>query len=359
MGRKSSREMVGKIVSFLNEAETPVSITEISEEIGSDRKAVKSYLDELVKTGLVKTEKDGRKKIYYISSYENRDTYFNLPLDKRQKEMLETVFGTIKEKYEEKTNKPISKAKAQKVAVGALKHCGLDLDLPYGSYKYGSITMMSFTPTNIYSKNTETFPGWEEMERCIEEKIEEYTGKSFKEVRRQQYEKENMELYISKEKIQDMLSGEVEKDKLQRELYRFLSNTPNMDKEAGEYITDFVSMAPKLVNTKEGRSTTLKAFSEIWEMVAIYRLYSDLEKYYSEKMLDTRLRGKIDEAKMEAEEALTEMADEVEYAEPDEEFKDLQGSGRKLSEEEKKEREKELEDMDSSDLAGKFGIDTS
>ena len=346
MGRKSSREMVGKIVGFLNEAETTVSITEISEEIGSDRKAVKSYLDELVSTGMVRQEKEGRKKVYYISSYENRTTYFNLPLTKNQKEKLETVFGSIQEKYKEKTGDTVSKAKAQKIAVGALKHCGLDLNLPYGSYKYGSITMMSFTPMDNYSQKPENFPGWEKLEGCIDEKIEEYTGKSFKEVRRQQYERENMDLYVSKERIQDMLSGEVEKEKLQRELYNFLSHTPDMDEEAGDYLMDFVSMAPKIVSTKEQRMTTLKAFSEIWDLVAIYKLYEDLNEYYSEKMLETRLRGKIDEAMMEAEESLTEMEDEIEYSEPDEKFKDLQGSAKELSEEEKIEKEKELEEMD-------------
>lgn len=358
MGRKSSREMVGRIIDFLNNSGSPKSITEISESIGSDRKAVKSYLDELVGTGLVKTEKEGRKKVYYISNYENRTTYFNLPLEENQKMVFETIFGTIVEKYKEKTGKTVSKAKAQKIAVGTLEHCGVDLELPYGCYKHGSMAIMSFTPQENYSINTELVPEWEKVEECIEEKVEEYSGISFGEVKKQQYESENMQLYMAKEKIFEILTGKVESQKLQRELYRLLSHTPDMDDKANDLLMDFVSMAPKLVTNRKERSATLNTFNEIWEMVALYRLKSDLREFYSEKMLETRLKSKIEEEIHEVEEAIEEMSDEVKYREPKKEFKKLQGEGKGLSGEEKERKKEELEEMDSSDVARKFDLDS-
>ncbi len=357
MSKKSSSSLVKDVLGYLKRVERPCSIKEISEGTDTDRKSVRKYLNELVETGLLEMEKQGRKKLYYIQDYRTSNTYFNLPLDEEQRKKVETVFGYIQEQYMEKNDEKVSKAKAQKILVGAMKESDSRF-IPFGRYRYGLISVASFESGKNYHFERESIPEWEEFREIVDRKIEKYSGLSFNEVLEEQYRNWDMDLHLSKQRlIHIILDTSCEKEEFIKELYNFVYNSPEMDDEAEDILMDFVSVAPKLKPNTEKKSILLDCFKEVWNMISVYVLQEDLGEFYSDKLLDTRLRGRKENAKEDAEEVLTMLFDEVEYQEPDKKFKKHQGAGKELSEEEKKEREKELEEMDGSEMAGKLGLD--
>ncbi len=356
MGRKSTRELIGAVAGALSN--NPKSISEISKEVEGDRKGVAKYLEELKDAGVAKETQDGRSRKFYISKYEEDDTYFDLPLSEEQRNILETIFAEIEDRYVDRKGKIPSKAKGQKIAVQVLEKCE-GLGVPYGAYRYGSLTMKSYTPGTSYEKNTNSIPNWSEVEECIDEALDTYGDlENMDEVKDEQYRREDMLLYQSKERIMELLTGEVSGNELEKELYNFVSHTPNLDSEAHDLLMDFVAMAPETVGTQKSRSKTFEAFSEVWNMIAVYRLYSDLKDFYPEDLLNDRLEPEKFDHKEGAREALSEMEKFYEIEEPTEEFKEIQGSASEISDEEKEKRREELEDMDSSDVARAFDLES-
>lgn len=356
MGRKSTRELIGAVAGALSN--NPKSISEISEQVNADRKAVAKYLEELKDAGVAKETQEGRSRKFYISKFENDDTYFGLPLSDEQRKILDTIFAEIERKYVEEKGEIPSKAKGQKIAVQVLQSCE-GLGVPYGGYRYGSLTMKSYTPGMDYEKHTEVVPEWPEVKASIDQALDVYADKSnMDEVKDEQYRRQDMLLYQSKERIMTMLTADVNSRDLERELYNFVSHTPQLDSEAHDIMMDFVAMAPEAVDAPRSRSKTFEAFSEVWNMIAVYRLHSDLKEFYPEDLLDNRLDPEKRDHKEGAIEALSEMEKFYEVEEPSEEFKELQGSADKISEEEKEKRREELEDMDSSDVARAFDLDS-
>ncbi|MFT4892859.1 MAG: putative transcriptional regulator [Candidatus Nanohaloarchaea archaeon] len=356
MGRKSTRELIGAVAGSLSN--NPKSISEISEEVEGDRKAVTKYLEELKDAGVAKETKDGRSRKFYISKYEEDNTYFGLPLSEEQRTILNTIFAEIEERYVDRKGKVPSKAKGQKIAVQVLDKCG-GLGVPYGSYRYGSLTMKSYTPGTDYQRDTSSIPNWSEVEDCIDEALDTYGDlEDMDEVKNEQYRREDMLLYKSKEKIMELLTVNIDGSDLEKELYNFVSHTPELDSETDEILMDFVAMAPKTVDDPKSRSKTFEAFKEVWNLIAVYRLYKDLKDFYPEDLLDDRLDPEKFDHKEGAREALSEMEKFYEVEEPSEEFKELQGSASEISEEEKEKRREELEDMDSSDVARAFDLES-
>ncbi len=356
MGRKSTRELIGAVAGALSN--NPKSISEISKEVDGDRKAVTKYLEELKEAGVAKETQDGRSRKFYISKFENDETYFNLPLSDEQKKILNTIFAEIEERHVEDKGEVPSKAKGQKIAVEVLEHCE-DLGVPYGAYRYGSLTMMSYTPGKTYEKHTNSIPNWSEVEECIEEALTTYGDYSnMDEIKDEQYRREDMLLYQSKEKIMELLTADINGSDLEKELYNFVSYTPELDSEAHGLLMDFVAMAPKTIDNPRSRSKTFEAFKEVWNMIAVYRLYDDLKDFYPENLLNDRLNPEKKDHKIGTVEALSELGDFYNIKQPSEEFKEIQGSASEINEEEKKKRRKELEDMDSSDVARAFDLDS-
>jgi predicted transcriptional regulator len=361
MGRRSSRELVGDIAAALTSE--PQSIQEISDAVEADRQSVTKYLEELEEAGIVKEQKSGRTRKFTVSEYEDNEAYFELPLKKEEKEKFRFLFKKILDEYRTQFGKIPGKLMYQKIAVEVIDSLGLEL--PHGRYQYGSITAMNYTPGDGNGVGPVSFgPDFseEEVDEAVEDTVDEYGDLGFREARQKQYEDKNMELYLKKEEIMEELAGDVEEDEFQRMLYTFLSNTPDLEEEHEEALVEFIAVAPDLLGEPLYRAKVMETFKEFWELIAFYCLREDMEEYYDEKVIKSRTENDLREKWDEVEQALTELVslhnDVIEEPEIDDELRDLKGSAEKISEEEKQEREKELEDMDSSDLSREFGLDS-
>lgn len=362
MGKRSSRELVGDIAGALTN--DPQSIQEISDAVGADRQSVTKYLEELEDAGIVKEDKSGRTREFYVSEYEDKEAYFELPLKNEEKEKFKALFDKIMNKYREQFDKTPGKLMYQKIAVKVVKK--LDLGLPYGRYQYGSITPMNFTSGDANDVGPVDFgPDFseEEIDKTVEDTVEEYGELGFREARRKQYQEEGMELYQLKEEILELLAGNIEDSSVfKRKLYSFLAKTPELDDEVEEDLVDFIAVAPDLVEDRFNRSQVSTAFEEFWELIAFYCLQEDMAEHYDGEVVKSRTEKEKLEKRDEVEQALTELIslheDVVEKPEVDEELEELQGSAEEISEEEKEERREELEQMDSSDLSREFGLDS-
>ncbi len=356
MGKRSSRELVGDIAGVLTD--DPQSIQEISDSVDADRQSVTKYLEELRDAGIVKEKKSGRSRTFYVSEYEDNETYFRLPLENEQRTKLKALFKTIHEKYGEQFDKTPGKLISQKIAVKVIGDLGLDL--PFGRYRYGSITAMNFTPgdgNNIGPVDFGPDFSTEDVEDKVEETVEDFGTRGFEETRMKQYEDEDMELYLLKEDIMADLAGNIEdKSEFEKKLYRFLAKTPELDDKVDEALVDFISVSTDLLDKPANRAKVIQAFQDFWDLIAFYCLKEDLSKYYSEETLEDRIGTDRENKWDEVEEVLTELISlhESEISKPDidDELKKLQGSAKELSDEEKESSE------NSSDLAGEFGLDS-
>lgn len=355
MGKRSSRELVGDIAGALTN--DPQSIQEISNAVNADRQSVTKYLEELRDAGIVKEDKSGRTREFYVSEYEDNETYFELPLSNEERKQFKALFGRIFEKYYEKFNKTPSKLMSQKIAVKVIKE--LNLELPFGRYQYGSITAMNFTPGDGSDVGPVDFgPNFEET---VEETAEEYGNLGFHEARKKQYREEDMELYQIKEDIMASLASEInDVSEFERDLYMFLAKTPELEEEIEEALVDFISISTDLVDKAFNRSKVMETFKEFWELIAFYCLEHDMGEYYDEETLRSRMESDRKEKKDEVMQAMSELVslheDEKNY-DVSEDMENLETSDG-LSEEERQEREEELEDMDSSDVAGEFDLES-
>lgn len=361
MGKRSSRELVGDIAEALTD--DPQSIQEISDKVGADRQSVTKYLEELRDAGIVKEEKSGRTREFFVSEYEDKEAYFELPLKNDEKDKLRFLFKKILDRYQDKFDKIPGKLMYQKIAVEVID--GLDLQLPHGRYQYGSITAMNFTPGDGNGVGpVDLGPDFdeEEVDEAVEETVEEYGELGFHEARQKQYEDKNMELYLKKEDIMEALAGEIkDTDKFQRMLYTFLAKTPDLEDEHEEAMVEFIAVAPDLLEKRLHRSKVMETFKEFWELIAFYCFREDMEEYYDKEIVEQRTEKELEEKWDEVEQALTELVslhNDVIETEIDDELSELRGSAEEISEEEKQKREEELGDMDSSDLAREFGLDS-
>ncbi|MFB6159466.1 MAG: ArsR/SmtB family transcription factor [Candidatus Nanohalobium sp.] len=362
MGKRSSRELVGDIAGALTS--DPQSIQEISDAVGADRQSVTKYLEELEDAGIVKEDRSGRTREFYVSEYEDNEAYFELPLKSDERKRFKALFDKILNKYRERFDKTPGKLMYQKIAVDVINELGLDL--PTGRYQWGSITAMNFTPGDGIPGPVDFGPDFSEAEidEQVEESVEEWGELGFHRAREKQYEKEDMELYQKKEDIMRALATDNVDSSFERDLYAFLAKTPELDDEVEEDLVDFIAVAPDLVQGSSdraafNRSKVMETFKEFWELIAFYCLQEDMSEHYDEEIVKSRTENERLEKKDEVEQALTELIslheDVVDY-EVSEEMEEI--GGEEISDEEKERREKELEDMDSSDVAREFDLES-
>jgi DNA-binding transcriptional ArsR family regulator len=358
MGKRSSRELVGHIAGALTS--DPQSIQSISDAVDADRQSVTKYLEELEDAGIVKEDKSGRTREFYVSEYEDNESYFELPLKNEEKEKFKVLFKKILGEYRERFGETPGKLMYQKIAVNVINELGLDL--PIGRYQYGSITAMNFTPGDANGVGPVDFgPGFSEdqVDEAVENSVSEWGELGFHEAREKQYEKEDMELYQEKEEIMKALATDDVGPSFQKNLYSFLAKTPELDDEVEEDLVDFIAVAPDLVDHPMHRAKVMETFKEVWELIAFYCLQEDMAKHYDEEVVRSRTEKERLEKKDEVEQALTELIslhEEVKDYEVSEEMQTI--SGEEISDEEKERREEELEDMNSSDVARKFDLES-
>ena len=359
MGKRSSRELVGDIAGALTN--DPQSIQSISDAVEADRQSVTKYLEELRDAGIVKEDKSGRTREFYVSEYEDNETYFELPLKNDEKERLKALFNKIMGEYRDQFDETPGKLMSQKIAVKVIKE--MNLDLPFGRYQYGSITPMNFTPGDANNVGPVDFgPDFseDEIDETVEDAVEEYGELGFREARRKQYDEEGMKLYQLKEEILELLAGKIDDSSvLERKLYSFLAKTPSLDDEVEEALVDFIAVAPDLVGDRFNRSQVSTTFEQLWELIAFYCLREDMSEHYDEEVVESRTENERLEKKDEMEQALRDLIslhEDVKNYDISEEMQEV--GGEKISEAEREKREEELEDMDSSDVARAFDLES-
>lgn len=370
MGRRSSRELVQQIGEALEAR--PKSIQEIADEIGADWKAVERYLDSLAAAGIADEEQSGRSRLFSLANPQrDRDTYFGLPLTDEQREASHSLFARIENVWQERTGDLPSRTQVQKVAVDVLKHH--DLNIPHGWYLYGSITTCVYEPGNTY---TDSGSLGDEVEESVDDSVDRYAEyDSFDEIRLKQYRDEEKHLYLAKESILALLTSYKQLQRsvqdLEEALERFLSHLPPIDDpQTEEVITDFAATVPQLIREADETEAVQRhcmaitdVFHTLWDLIALYQLYDDLQDYYDEEELDARLGWEKDERRDESIEAVSTLVDRLQpRKEPDnpmfQQIKHLQGAAEELSEKEQAARKEGLDGMNSSDLFRKLDIES-
>ena len=294
MGRKPERALIKRILGSL--ADSPCTIQEIAKATESNWKSVKEHLESLKGAGVVMEGSVGGKRVFSLSQVfakKKSENYFGLPICEKDDALIPSLFSKIKVEW------------------------------------------------------------------------------------RRQYNAENNVLYQKKELILALLASSDFSRKKIREVndlfYDFLVSLPEIpDKDSKSLVNDFVGVVFQLVNglpeEELGRVKpyALQAFGEVWKLVALYGYLGDLkrhyEKNYGKGVLRKHFSVEISLQKAEVGEQLSHLESLLPIAEEPSDpayqsLKKILGSGRLLSEEERKQKDEELKKMGSSDLFRKFGLD--
>lgn len=335
MGSRSSRDILENITSALRD-DGGKSIKEIVNESGAQRNTVTRYLDSLHSQGLVEYEKEGRKKVYYISdeyldlSERGKSTFAGLQVDKETRNTVSAFCNSIKNKWEEKTGSKPKKTEIQKTL--AKVNDKQSLELPIGWYMYGEMSAVVWDPESPFDESRTIQEDTEVMD-SIEESVEENTKfDSVAELMEHRYEEKGKDLYIAKHNLkEDILPNSRPKSKAMPEIYRFAYNLPNIeDEESKRMVDEFVSIFSTLYDKDDGymRSELISLFDAVWRLVALYNFRNDLrdQELFSEKELEIKFRIDIHSQKQEVREKLERLQDFMpEPIEEEDELSELRG----------------------------------
>jgi predicted transcriptional regulator len=335
MGSRSSRDILENITSALRD-DGGKSIKEIVNESGAQRNTVTRYLDSLQKQGLVEYEKEGRKKVYYISdeyldlSEKAKYSYFGLKVDEETRNAVSAICNSIQNKWKEKTGRKPKKTEIQKTL--AKVNDMEDLGLPIGWYMYGEMSAVVWDPETPFDESR-SVPEDSEVMDSIEEVVDENTQfDSVAELMEHRYKEKGKDLYIAKHNLkEDILPNNHPKSEVMPEIYRFAYNLPDIeDEESKRMVDEFVSIFSTLYDKDDGymRSELISLFDAVWRLVALYNFRNDLrdQELFSEKELEIKFRIDIHSQKQEVREKLERLQDFMpEPVEEEDELSELRG----------------------------------
>ncbi|MDD3264177.1 MAG: helix-turn-helix domain-containing protein, partial [Candidatus Nanoarchaeia archaeon] len=238
MGKGSTKNLLVNVLRVLSNK--PKSITEISKETGLDRISISQYLKILNESGFIIEEKIGKNKKYFISCNHNlrENTFFNLFIDEKTNELIDSLYHLIQKKWLEISKKRILKTTAQKIIYDVIKDC--DLKIPNGWYIYGGICVKPFDCNKDYN-----YKGvLNNVKNCVNETVLEYSKNNFEyESKQLQYKKSGKELYDIKEEILRLLySKNFSKNSMyifQKLFSKFWRLTSLLDKFCDDILNDF------------------------------------------------------------------------------------------------------------------------
>ena len=366
MGRGSSRELVRKILDSLKTGSK--SITELTQECGTNWESAKEYLESLKKSGIVIEVEEGNKKLYSLACQlvTRTDTYFRLPLKQADETKINSLFSKITSEWVKQTGHKPNKTQMHKSFVKVNSKC--NLNLPVGWYLYGKICVKHYDPLMEYDYTQ--FDDEEEIFSQVSTVVSEYSKeKTTLTLRLRQYEEEGNTLYKTRMTIPQLLDGNDLKDKadeINNAFYALMVNLPKIDDaQSKEIISEFAGLVNQLTRNaqapKKIKVFVLSAFDSLWKLIAMYKFKEDLQAYYSKSELDSYIGIDIELEKqllIDEISSLYELVQE-EISKPDEvekKIQSLKGSAKLLTEEEKKTVEKELETKSSSELFGALGL---
>jgi predicted transcriptional regulator len=272
--RKTPELIKEKILETLNKK--PLNAQEISKAINSNWSTVKNYIEELVKEKKVK-EISFRNQVVYQKI--TGDTYFDIPIKEKDREMLKFIFSYSIEKYKELTGKTIRRTELAKLS--AEINTELNLNLPIVWYIYGPMPLMIIDIQKDYSidfvpKNSQ------ELKKSINNWIKNNTRDLIRELRVEYYEKSKNNLYVLKEKIYYELEKR-EYNSISNLVFDFLTAVISYDKRFEEMVTEFYEIVSganytKLYNNPKFQNKILLAFDSLWKYIASNLLTDSLNK---------------------------------------------------------------------------------
>ncbi len=369
MERKSSRELFKRILNSLMQG--PKSINEIATDTTINWESVKLILESLKESGVLTETSVGNKRVFSINEnyvlQKREDTYFGLPLASEEETKIDSLFSKIRELWMKHAGVYPGKTQMQKTLVKVNNVC--KLKIPIGYYLYGCLCVKRYDTSLSY--NHTGFPNEREVMECITGVVQDYSKEvSVYDLRMRQYKDDKKNLYLIKELILTLLAPDkLNIKEIATQLHEFISALPRIeDNDARMLVSEFVGSTIQILSNvnKDSLLPTklqiMKSFNSLWELVAMYQFSNDLGQFYSKEILIKYFMPEIGFQKLEVIEHLTYLNDFIPIEkEPEDEnylkLKALLSKGKTLTEEDRVQREKELEGKDSSYILGKFGLD--
>ena len=359
MPKKSVEEFFEKVLESVGiEAE---KVGEIAERAGTSWESTRRALEVLEKVGVVKSVKENGKKLYFRVKPEE-GAFFNIPLRRKDRDMINFIFDKIREIWKEKTGENPGKTVTQKILVRVNNELGLGI--PVGRYLYGTICVQPFEAGRKYEY---TKPEkWKEITQRIREAVNEYSGLSFEELKLRHYRETENKLYELKEGLirkMELIEGKEDLEEITEKLLRMVVYLPE-DREVVEAFVKYIEILNRIkrrgIKVKEIKPGILESFEKLWEFMATKLFYTDLLKFYLPAHLEL-LRKTIEMNKFILKEYLSDLRDLVPYESVEsgfEELKKLQGSAKREKKISKKELRKLAEETaGNSEVFREFGLD--
>ncbi len=316
MAEKKNRDEISeRILSVLEDK--PLSIQEMSKEVGSNWSTVNEVLEGLKKEGLVREVVSTEKiKLYQKLS---KETYFNIPLADDAKKRFSYLFSLILSKYKEEAKRLPDKTHFAKCAVKVIEHPESKLsDLPLIWYLFGKIPLMIADPVQDYSIDYSP-PNHKKIEELVTTIVKEDCKKSSKTLQKEQYQSHNELLYILKQDFEKIITSknlDEDQNKFKNILNKFFLEAPITEDfpEIFELTERFMIIVEKLSLLKRLESNKIKillTFNTLWKFLATYKFLDSITslKPYSDrkKIFEYYLREPLEVRKNSAEEAISEL----------------------------------------------------
>ena len=272
--RKTPEEIKQKILEALDDK--PLNAQDISKAISSNWSTVKNYVEGLAKEGKVK-EISFKGQAVYLKITE--DTYFNIPIKEKHREMFRFIFYNAINKYQEKTGKQIRKTELAKLS--AELNSDLKLNLPIVWYLYGPMPLMIIDLKKDY--NTDFKPeNAEEIKTAISKWINENKRNLIRELRVEYYQKSKNTVYYLKEKIFQSLEKK-DYSMIDDLFFDFLCSVISYNKKFEEIASEvylIISGAGymHLTDSPEFQNRFLLAFDSLWKYISIEMMIDSLKK---------------------------------------------------------------------------------
>jgi hypothetical protein len=285
--KKTPEQIKKEILDKLEQG--PLSIQQISKDIDSNWVTVSKFLDELKNELRVREILIGDNVRLFRLVRE--DTYLDIPVDKKYKELGYYIFKKIREEWKTKKDVTPTNTDVLKVAVEVLEKTELNQQIPTVWYLYGKIPVLKLLQepqlenvehSTIKVKNVDIG----KLDNQIESAVKTFSDRNNShEIRVKQYELYNQELYILKEKLFHFLvKEEVDSEKLKSFCSELYARCPSKE-DASEILNitqDFVSTIYKmsmLKNLNELKKEVLETLYSVWKMIAVYMFFDSLTSY--------------------------------------------------------------------------------
>jgi len=280
--RISTSNLIKTLLLELNKA--PGSIADLSKRSGINFNSVKTYLEMLSDSNVVAKEIANNKIIYILKNncYNDKDTYFGLPIKQEIKEKVYSLYSYITKKWKETTTKPISKTQIQKILYKTNKN--FNLNLPFGWFKYGQACAVPYSYNMNYDNFFKDLP--DNITKDLDINITNCINENVTKTKEKHYIDENNPVYIAKEKIIKELNTELKSldIKIILNLYNMIldNEAKKINKNTMRLLDDYSQLLKdlfKLNNIDDVANEVRESFNIIWDLISTFIYKEDMKKY--------------------------------------------------------------------------------